>query len=412
MTLSKSLFSILSIVACGSAVLLVPSLSRSAEPPPPPRSSVEADASVNLGHDGPKARGDLRFSVDEDGLIQTESGTLSDAIHFESKSAELSQDAETRSVLIELSNFMKRYPEVRISIEGHTDSRGSTAANAKLSEQRAKSLKLWLEHAGVDSDRIEFKGLGENDPSIREPNECHNSNEDSAPASCREIWKKNRRVEFVVIGGRETIGAAYINSKGAECRQDVQDQDGFQRGVYIYLAPLGLGDPISDDSYPDARSLSYEAGFGIGYLFDPRGAFRVALGLDAEIMPTSHQLTGACQDDSTGANLCNGSMEFRINATARLGGGNPRVWGYGIFAPGLAIGRTNPTTAYGFSLGVGAGLQGIVGRKGFFLGGELGFDPMWFPSPPDEFLYSGVNANLDVKFMLGWYFGYENRSRH
>jgi outer membrane protein OmpA-like peptidoglycan-associated protein len=53
---------------------------------------------------------------------------------------------------------------MRIRIEGHTDSDGDEAANLKLSQARALSVKTYLESKGIAAPRIESEGYGETQP--------------------------------------------------------------------------------------------------------------------------------------------------------------------------------------------------------------------------------------------------------
>ena len=59
---------------------------------------------------------------------------------------------------------MKRAPEQRFQIAGHTDSDGSDAMNQDLSERRAGTVIDWLVDNGIDAGRIEGIGYGEARP--------------------------------------------------------------------------------------------------------------------------------------------------------------------------------------------------------------------------------------------------------
>lgn len=61
--------------------------------------------------------------------------------------------------------FVKKYPGSKISVEGHTDSRGSDKYNLRLSGRRAEAVKKYLvEKGGVDAGRISAVGKGEANP--------------------------------------------------------------------------------------------------------------------------------------------------------------------------------------------------------------------------------------------------------
>lgn len=79
--------------------------------------------------------------------------------------------------------MMTDNPELKFSVEGHTDSDGDLAANQKLSEARAKSVLEALVKAGISADRLTSKGHGESKPMT----------DNDTP----EGKAQNRRVEFV-----------------------------------------------------------------------------------------------------------------------------------------------------------------------------------------------------------------------
>ena len=58
---------------------------------------------------------------------------------------------------------MIKYPNLKINISSHTDSRGTTSYNKKLSENRAISTKNWLVKRGIDQDRLFINSFGEVD---------------------------------------------------------------------------------------------------------------------------------------------------------------------------------------------------------------------------------------------------------
>lgn len=93
---------------------------------------------------------------------------------------------EARDSINPVKDFIDRYPGLPVSIEGHTDSRGSTAANRRLSERRAQSVRDALLAVGVDASRLSVVGHGKSKPIA--------SNETSAGQA------RNRRVEVIVVG--------------------------------------------------------------------------------------------------------------------------------------------------------------------------------------------------------------------
>jgi outer membrane protein OmpA-like peptidoglycan-associated protein len=94
--------------------------------------------------------------------------------------------ADARPVLDETARVLSERPTLRISVEGHTDAKGSDAYNARLSERRAQAVVDYLAKAGVARDRLEAHGFGESRPI------ADNESEDGRA--------RNRRVELRVLG--------------------------------------------------------------------------------------------------------------------------------------------------------------------------------------------------------------------
>jgi outer membrane protein OmpA-like peptidoglycan-associated protein len=82
---------------------------------------------------------------------------------------------------------LAKWPELRIEVGGHTDARGSNAANQTLSEARADSVLAYLQrkYPTLKPEQFTVKGYGESAPLV--------------PNTSQLNWAKNRRVEFVVL---------------------------------------------------------------------------------------------------------------------------------------------------------------------------------------------------------------------
>ncbi len=89
------------------------------------------------------------------------------------------------SDLNRLAGLMETYPEMRIELQGHTDSVGAAESNQELSELRAKACAEYLIEQGINAERIRFKGWGENQP--------------IANNDLPEGRQLNRRVEFKIL---------------------------------------------------------------------------------------------------------------------------------------------------------------------------------------------------------------------
>ena len=92
---------------------------------------------------------------------------------------------ESMGVINQIIKMMKEHMDLRLSIEGHTDSDGEQVWNQELSEKRAAAVKDTLVERGIDSSRLETKGYGESKP----------VGSNSTP----EGKANNRRVEFIKI---------------------------------------------------------------------------------------------------------------------------------------------------------------------------------------------------------------------
>lgn len=68
------------------------------------------------------------------------------------------------SLLNELVMILEKNPSLRVEIQGHTDSRGSTDLNQTLSENRAGSVREYLIEKGITKDRLTAKGFGLSKP--------------------------------------------------------------------------------------------------------------------------------------------------------------------------------------------------------------------------------------------------------
>ncbi len=103
-------------------------------------------------------------------------------IQFETGSAVIS--SSSNSVLTKVYNVMNNKRNVNFEIGGYTDNVGSSAANQRLSEARAKAVYNYLTKRGIAASRLTFVGYGGNNPL-----------EDNGTAAGRA---KNRRVQFAV----------------------------------------------------------------------------------------------------------------------------------------------------------------------------------------------------------------------
>lgn len=109
-------------------------------------------------------------------------------IYFDLDRFNIRPDAEIE--LAKILAALKRYPELKIHIESHTDSRATDEYNVILSERRAQSTKDWLIERGIDPSRLTAEGFGE----TQLLNECANDVECS-----EEKHQLNRRSIFKIV---------------------------------------------------------------------------------------------------------------------------------------------------------------------------------------------------------------------
>ena len=104
-----------------------------------------------------------------------------------------------REKLAKISGIVLAYPDLRLAIEGNTDSVGSEAMNQTLSEQRASSVRDYLAKENIPAASMTSQGFGKSQP--------------VASNDTAEGRQQNRRVELVVSGEviGTTIGVVYEN---------------------------------------------------------------------------------------------------------------------------------------------------------------------------------------------------------
>lgn len=123
--------------------------------------------------------------VGEGILVTFDSGLL-----FNFDSYALTPD--TKENLSNLANTLKEYEDTNLTIEGHTDSKGTDAYNQDLSQKRAGAVADYLTSLGVARSRLTTKGYGEQQPVNTENTEA----------------AENRRVEVAIYANEDLKEAA------------------------------------------------------------------------------------------------------------------------------------------------------------------------------------------------------------
>jgi len=116
------------------------------------------------------------------GLMVNLAGVL-----FDLNKATLKPDSQLK--LAKLAGILMVFPDMKLSIEGHTDATGSEEINLKLSNDRARTVYEFLMSQGVAPERMKYQGFGSSRP--------------VAPNDTEANRAKNRRVEVIVLSERQ-----------------------------------------------------------------------------------------------------------------------------------------------------------------------------------------------------------------
>ncbi|MRG94323.1 OmpA family protein [Polyangium spumosum] len=168
--MSTMVVAFLFAVGCGGGGSAQLEVKTGDDAPPPPATAAPAEAA-------PADVGEAHFKGDH--------LEIDHQILFDTDSDHIKED-QSQKVLGDLVTLLKAHPEiVHLSIEGHTDTRGSAEHNQDLSERRAKAVAQYLNNHGLPNVKIDAKGHGNTKPLCTEDSDaCHD---------------KNRRVEFLVV---------------------------------------------------------------------------------------------------------------------------------------------------------------------------------------------------------------------
>lgn len=107
---------------------------------------------------------------------------VGDRVFFAFDSSVVTSDGQR--VLERQAAWLKRFPYIDVTIEGHADERGTREYNLALGERRANAAKKYLVSLGVDSSRISTVSYGKERPAVL--------------GSTEEAWAQNRRAVTVV----------------------------------------------------------------------------------------------------------------------------------------------------------------------------------------------------------------------
>lgn len=106
-----------------------------------------------------------------------------DTIFFDTDKFDI--DAEDQAALRQQAEYMRQYSDVRATIEGHCDERGTREYNIALGERRANAAKNYLVSLGIPANRLTTVSYGKERPVALGSNE--------------QAWAQNRRAVTVIL---------------------------------------------------------------------------------------------------------------------------------------------------------------------------------------------------------------------
>ena len=165
-----------SVLILAGACTTKPEAVSTAPPPAPPPPMAQAPRALPPAP-MPVARGPLPGSA-EDFRVN-----VGDTVHFGYN--EYGVQETDKTMLQKQATWLGRYPQVRVTIEGHADERGTREYNLALGARRANAVKEFLVSLGVSTARVDTVSYGKERPI------CTDSSE-----SC---WSQNRRGVTVVM---------------------------------------------------------------------------------------------------------------------------------------------------------------------------------------------------------------------
>jgi peptidoglycan-associated lipoprotein len=141
-----------------------------AETPPPSGSMTQSTTTQSSIIPG--SAEDLRVNV-------------GDTVHFAYDRSDVRD--EDRSMLQRQASWLQKYPQIRVTVQGNCDERGTREYNLALGARRANAVKEYLVSLGVSAGRVDTISYGKERPV------CTESSED--------CWAQNRRGVTVISGG-------------------------------------------------------------------------------------------------------------------------------------------------------------------------------------------------------------------
>jgi len=169
----------LTLLLVTSAALALSACAKKAPPelPKPPQDTAPTPTPTPMAPtptpSGPRAGSQADFIA----------SVASDRIFFDTDKSDV--DDPDKATLQNQAAWLQKNPQVRVTIEGHADERGTREYNLALGERRANSAKNFLASLGIDPGRLTVISYGKERP--------------DALGSDEASWAKNRRAVSVVV---------------------------------------------------------------------------------------------------------------------------------------------------------------------------------------------------------------------
>ena len=136
-----------------------------------PETTPERQASTERATSGKYTRD----SLDTDACLRQR------VVYFDFDKSEIKPEFQAQMACH--AEYLRQFPDARVSLEGNADERGTREYNLGLAERRGNAVQSALSAAGASSGQLNVVSYGEERPTCKEHNE-----------GC---WSKNRRVEIV-----------------------------------------------------------------------------------------------------------------------------------------------------------------------------------------------------------------------
>jgi peptidoglycan-associated lipoprotein len=165
-----------SIAACGKKAVVEPAVPNT--PTAPPSGPVYPGPGAGGVTGGPA--GAVRPGSEQDFVVN-----VGDRVYFDLDSYQVNPEAYPR--LDAQAQWLARYPQITVRIEGNADERGTREYNLALGARRAESIRTYLINRGVPAGRIDTISYGKERP--------------IAPGSSEDAWARNRNGHTAIVSG-------------------------------------------------------------------------------------------------------------------------------------------------------------------------------------------------------------------